>query len=186
MHDSRACSDPTGQESRQSHLLYATKARWPATDECSVSAIDTEKTQRGRDTEEASRRHSKGREEKAGSALHLLHKACHMAAACWITNSGNLESPPVKSSVSFPSSSQLSNTITYFQLCFFPSLFSGLHLSLLCLYCNSFPLIHYSSTKYLLWQGHTVVDFPYSPLIQTHNNTQLANSTHTPSRRYTR
>lgn len=111
--------------------------------------------------EEAKRRHSKGKGEKTGPALHPPHSARHMAAACWITNSGNLDSPPVKSSLSFPSSSQLSNTITCSPLRFSPSLLCGpLLCSVLSPLCrHSFPLIHYPSTKYLLWQGHTVADF---------------------------
>lgn len=64
-----------------------------------------------------------------------------MAAACWITNTGNLKSPPVMSFLLFHSSSPPSNTIT---LLYGLSLFSSLF------YSSS--LIHYPVTEYLLWQ----------------------------------
>lgn len=108
--------------------------------------------------DEARRRHSEGRGEKAGPALHPLRTARHMAAACWITNSGNLESPPVESSPSFPSSSQLSDTITYSSLCFSSSLPSGPLLcsfSFLCAAIRSpssiTPLLNICFGRVALW-----------------------------------
>lgn len=115
-----------------------------------------------------------------------------MVGACWITNSGNLESPPDKSLLSFPSASWLSNTIMYspllllliYPLWSFPLVF------LPPLFCHSFPLIHYPSTKYLLWQGYTVADFflftstPNTQQCSTHStlNARLTRAhEHTPS-----
>lgn len=164
MHGNRARQ--AGREAGgQSHLLYATKARWPAADECSAPAIEKEER---RYREEARRRRER-------PALHPLHPyGASQDAACWITNSGNLESPPVKSSPSFPSSSRLSNTITYSPLCFFPSLLSGplssvLSPSSVCAAIRSpssiTPQLNICFGMVILWRI-----FPYSPLLQIHNN----------------
>lgn len=123
----------------------------------SLSHGDTGETKRKTNRKVARRRNRKWRGGRKGPALASLHKAGHMAAACWITNSGNLERPPVKPLVSFPCSSRLSNTITSSHLFFFPSL-PLTSLALLCFDSHSFPLICYSS-KYLFWQDHSVVNF---------------------------
>lgn len=127
--------------------------------------------------EEARRRHSEGRGEKAGPALHPLRTARHMAAACWIQTGVTLKA--LQSRLSFPSSSQLSDTITYSPLCFSSSLPSGPLLcsfSLLCAAIRSpssiTPLLNICFGRVALW-----LIFPYSLLLQIHNNAQVVHPT---------
>lgn len=116
MHGSRACADPASQREKQAKSLTVHDRSQMASSRrmLGLSHRDGEETKRGK-TERRKERHTT-RGGKTGQSLPFipLHKARHMAAACWITNSGNLESPPVKSSLAFPSSPRLSNTITYF------------------------------------------------------------------------
>lgn len=185
MHGNRACADPASQAGKQAgKVTYCTRLK-PDGQQPTNARPQPQKEKRrggkqsGRYREEARRRHSKGSGEKAGPALHPLHTARHMAAACWITNSGNLESPPVKSSLAFPSSSRLSNTIKHSLLCFFPSLLSGPLLcssSRLCTAIRSpssiTPQLNICFGRVILWPI-----FPYSLLLQIHNKAQLAHPT---------
>lgn len=132
MHCSWACADPACDTGRQKH-----SARCLADDGCSVSATEAVRAEGARGTRR--RRRDSGGEEVPG-----LRVSRFTATACWITNTGNLKRPPVRSLLLFHSSSLLSNTIRCSPLLSGFSLFSSLF------YSSS--LIHYPVTVYLLWQ----------------------------------
>lgn len=55
----------------------------------------------------------RGRRDSGGEEVPGLRVPRFTAIACWITNTGNLKRPPVRSLLLFHSSSLLSNTIRY-------------------------------------------------------------------------
>lgn len=134
MHCSWASADPACDTGRQKH-----SARCLADDGCSVSATEAARAEGARGTR-------RGRRDSGGEEVPGLRVPRFTAIACWITNTGNLKRPPVRSLLLFHSSTPLSNTIRYSPL--LPGLFLYLFSSLF--YSSS--LIHYPVTEYLLWQ----------------------------------
>lgn len=100
MRCSRASADPACDTGRQKH-----SARCLADDGCSVSATEAARAEGARGTRRGRR---SGGEEAPG-----LRAPRFTAIACWITNTGNLKRPPVRSLLLIHSSSPLSKTIRY-------------------------------------------------------------------------